>query len=279
MKWRGGRRSGNVIDLRGRGARRGIALGCGPILLVLVGLLFGIEPSQILALLEGGSAPAEQTAEAPSQPSDEAGEFVSVVLADTETTWHALFQQGGGQYREPELVLYDGVVQSACGMNTAATGPFYCPPDQRVYLDTSFFRELQRLGAPGDFAVAYVIAHEIGHHVQNLQGTLGQVHTLQRRLAQADANALSVRTELQADCYAGVWAYHARAQRDLLEAGDVEEGLAAAAAVGDDHLLEQAGRPAMPEAFTHGTSEQRVRWFRRGLERGDPAACDTFEGL
>ncbi|MDX1532199.1 MAG: neutral zinc metallopeptidase [Rhodothermales bacterium] len=278
VRWKGRRRSSNVIDLRGRGAK-GAALGCGPILVILLALLFGVDPSQLLALFGDGAsapAPAEAPAGAPAEaPRDDAGEFVSVILADTEETWHALFPQGG--YREPELVLYDGTVRSACGLNSAATGPFYCPPDRRVYLDTSFFRYLQRLGAPGDFAVAYVIAHEIGHHVQNLQGTLQEVSQYQRQLPPADANALSVRTELQADCYAGVWAHYAEAERDLLEAGDVEEGLRAAAAVGDDHLLERAGQPVRPDAFTHGTSAQRMEWFRRGLETGDPAACDTFQ--
>ena len=283
VNWRSGRRSGNIIDLRGRGgAKRGIALGCGPVLLVLLGLLFGFDPSQLLALLGGGDQTA-QVEPAPSTagttPGDDAGQFVSAILADTEDTWRALFSASGSRYEDPKLVLFDGTVQSACGLTGAATGPFYCPGDHRVYLDLSFFRQLQGMGASGDFAAAYVIAHEVGHHVQNLEGTLDQLQRAQARLGQADRNALQVRTELQADCYAGVWANQAERQRDFLEAGDVEEGLQAAAAVGDDHLMRQAGRPVMPDAFTHGTSAQRTEWFRRGLATGDPAACDTFQDL
>lgn len=279
VQWRGGRRSRNVIDLRGRGGR-GAALGCGPLLLiVLLGLIFGIDPRQILGLVGGDGGPAPATEAPAGPPEDEAGAFVSVILADTEDTWSALFERSGARYQEPELVLFTDVVRSACGMAGAATGPFYCPLDARVYLDLGFFRQLQQLGAEGDFAVAYVIAHEVGHHVQNMEGTLDQTRRLQQQLGPADANALQVRVELQADCYAGVWAYHADTQRALLEEGDVEEGLAAAAAVGDDHLQQQAGQPVMPDAFTHGTSEQRVEWFRRGLTTGDPAACDTFADL
>ncbi len=281
VNWRGGRRSGNVIDVRGRSTGRKAALGCGPLIVITVlGLIFGVDPGQLLGLLGEGAAPAPSAeVGAPAgQPQDEAGEFVSVILADTEDTWRAFYARAGLRYRDPELVLYSGTVRSACGINGAATGPFYCPLDNRVYLDTSFFRELERLGAPGDFAIAYVIAHEVGHHVQNLEGTLDESRRMQARLSQADGNRIQVAVELQADCFAGVWAYHAETQRDLLESGDVEEGLRAAAAVGDDHLQRQAGRPVMPDAFTHGSSEQRMRWFRRGLETGDPTACDTFGG-
>ena len=277
VQWRGRRGSSNVIDARGK---RGLALGGGSILIVLLGMIFGFDPSMILSLLGGGSAPTAQTqtsGEVP--PTDEGGEFVSVILADTEDTWNAIFQRAGAQYREPELVLFSDRVQSACGLAGAATGPFYCPTDQRVYLDLSFFRQLQQLGASGDFAVAYVIAHEIGHHVQNLEGTLGQVREMQGRVGQAQANELSVRTELQADCYAGVWAYYAETERDLLEAGDVEEGIDAAAAVGDDYLQQRAGRAAAPESFTHGTSEQRISAFQTGLQSGNTASCDTFADL
>jgi predicted metalloprotease len=274
VKWRGGRRSGNVIDIRGNKGK--VALGGGSIIVLLLALLFGVDPSQLLALLgDGGGAASVQTSgEVP--PQDEAGEFVSVILADTEDTWNSLFREAGATYREPELVLYSGTVQSACGLSGAATGPFYCPNDQRVYLDLSFFRQLQRLGASGDFAVAYVIAHEIGHHVQNLEGTLGEIQRLRQRLPPAEANQLSVRTELQADCYAGVWAHHAEAERDRLEAGDVREGIDAAAAVGDDNLQ---GPAASPDSFTHGTSAQRVEWFQQGFQSGSVDACDTFADL
>jgi predicted metalloprotease len=274
VKWRGGRRSGNVIDIRGNKGKA--ALGGGSIIVLLLALLFGVDPGQLLALLGDGGGAAEVQTSGEVPPQDEAGEFVSVILADTEDTWNRLFREAGTTYREPELVLFSDRVQSACGMAGAATGPFYCPTDQRVYLDLSFFRQLQRLGGSGDFAVAYVIAHEIGHHVQNLEGTLAEVRQLQQRLPPARANQLSVRTELQADCYAGVWAHHAEAQRDRLEAGDVREGIDAAAAVGDDNLQ---GPAASPDSFTHGTSAQRVEWFQRGLESGSVGACDTFADL
>lgn len=281
VQWRGRRGSSNVIDMRGK-AGKGIALGCGPILLILLGLVFGVDPLQLLQLVgDGGGSTTtvgpQTSGEVP--PTDEAGEFVSVILADTEETWNAVFQRAGAQYREPELVLFSGTVQSACGITGSATGPFYCPNDQRVYLDLSFFRQLQQLGASGDFAVAYVIAHEIGHHVQNLEGTLGRVRDAQRRVGQAQANELSVRTELQADCYAGIWAYYAETERDLLEAGDVQEGIDAAAAVGDDYLQQRAGRAAAPESFTHGTSQQRVDAFQTGFRSGDLSTCDTFADL
>lgn len=275
VQWRGRRRSSNVIDVRGNKGK--VALGGGSLLIILLGLLFGVDPGQLLALLGGGgdAAAVEQTSgEVP--PQDDAGEFVQVILADTEDTWGRIFQQASAQYREPELVLFTDRVQSACGIAGAATGPFYCPTDQRVYLDLGFFRQLQRMGASGDFAVAYVIAHEIGHHVQNLEGTLSQVQQMKQRLPQADANELSVRTELQADCYAGVWAYYAETERDLLEAGDVQEGIDAAAAVGDDRIQ---GDAASPDSFTHGTSAQRVEAFQSGFRSGDVRSCDTFADL
>lgn len=276
VQWRGRRGSSNVIDLRGK--KGGLALGGGSLIVVLLALLFGIDPGQLLALLDGGSAPAvEQTDGA--APTDEAGQFVGVILADTEDTWNRIFSEAGAQYREPELVLFEDRVRSACGIAGAAVGPFYCPQDQRLYLDLSFFRQLQQLGASGDFAVAYVIAHEIGHHVQNLEGTLSQVQQAQRRLPQAEANALSVRTELQADCYAGVWAYYADTERDLLHPGDVQEGIDAASAVGDDYLQRRSGGAAVPESFTHGTSAQRVEAFQTGLRSGNVGACDTFADL
>ncbi|MEM1041503.1 MAG: neutral zinc metallopeptidase [Bacteroidota bacterium] len=276
VQWRGRRGSSNVIDIRGNKGKA--ALGCGPILIVILGLIFGVDLTQIAALLGGGqTAQVEQAPGAGVQ--DEAGEFVSVILADLETTWGTLFAERGERYPEPELVLFTDRVQSACGIAGAAVGPFYCPSDQRVYLDLSFFRQLQQLGATGDFAVAYVIAHEVGHHVQNVTGVLGAVRQQQRRLDQASANALSVRTELQADCYAGIWAHYAETERDLLEAGDIQEGIDAAAAVGDDYLQRRSGGAAVPESFTHGTSAQRAEAFQTGLRSGDLAACDTFADL
>jgi len=274
VKWRGGRRSSNVIDIRGNKGK--VALGGGSIIVLLLALLFGVDPSQLLALLGDGGGAAEVQTSGEVPPQDEASAFVSVILADTEDTWGALFREAGATYREPELVLFSDRVQSACGIAGAATGPFYCPSDQRVYLDLSFFRQLQQLGASGDFAVAYVIAHEIGHHVQNLEGTLGEIQRLRQQLPPAEANQLSVRTELQADCYAGVWAHHAEAERDRLEAGDVREGIDAAAAVGDDNLQ---GPAASPDSFTHGTSAQRVEWFQQGFQSGSINACDTFADL
>ncbi|HYE97044.1 MAG TPA: neutral zinc metallopeptidase [Rubricoccaceae bacterium] len=270
------RRSGNIVDLRGRRGGAGVGLGLGTVVLLLVGALLGVDPNDLAQVAEG---PAPPTEPAPTgTPQDEGGDFVAALLGSMEDTWRTTAPQANIRYEDPQLVLYDGIVQSACGTNTAATGPFYCPTDARIYLDLSFFRELERFGASGDFAVAYVIAHEFGHHIQNLEGTLGEVNRVQQQTDQRTANDLSVRTELQADCYAGVWGYSA-AQRNLLEPGDVEEGLQAAASVGDDHLQQMAGQAVTPEAFTHGSSAQRERAFRTGFERGDPAACDTFRDL
>jgi predicted metalloprotease len=208
---------------------------------------------------------------------DEGAEFVSVVLADTEDTWTGVFRTEGRSYREPTLVLFTGAVESACGFAQAAVGPFYCPGDQKVYIDLAFYEDLKnRFRAPGDFAQAYVIAHEVGHHVQNLLGISSRVQAARARASEADGNALSVLLELQADCFAGVWGHHANRTRQLLEEGDIEEGLTAASAIGDDRMQRQAGRYVTPESFTHGSSEQRVRWFRRGLEEGNLGACDTF---
>jgi hypothetical protein len=225
-----------------------------------------------MQLPDSGAAPP-----AAGAPTDEGADFVSVVLADTEDTWSALFAQAGSRYQPPKLVLFSQVVRSACGMAQSAMGPFYCPPDQAVYIDLDFYRELRdRFGAPGDFAQAYVIAHEVGHHVQTLLGTSEQVRAAQQRAGEAQANALSVRLELQADCYAGVWAHHAQRSRQVLEAGDIEEGLGAAAAIGDDRLQQQTQGRVVPESFTHGSSQQRVEWFSRGLEQGSLEGCDTF---
>jgi predicted metalloprotease len=244
--------------------------------------LLGGNPLEILQLLGGGGGGIAVDQPAPSgvdgAPSDQLGQFAAVVLADTEDTWNALFQrQAGGDYREPTLVLFSGAVESACGFSSAAVGPFYCPPDQQVYVDLAFFDDLERrFGAPGDFAQAYVIAHEVGHHVQNLLGLSEQVQRARQRLSPEEGNRLSVRLELQADCYAGVWAHHAHRDRRLLEPGDVEEGLRAASAIGDDSIQRQARGTVRPESWTHGSSEQRVSWLRRGLESGDTARCDTF---
>ncbi len=286
MRWQQSRRSGNVVDVRGRGGLggaglgRGMRLGCGPLILIgIVALLFGVNPLQILQLLGGGGGqvPVEEPTGAPSAD-DPAADFASAILGSTEDAWGEVFARSGQQYAPPALVLYNGVVQSACGMGSSAAGPFYCPGDQRLYLDLSFFNELQRMGASGDFAAAYVIAHEVGHHVQNVEGTLAEVQRLQQRLPQSQANRVSVATELQADCYAGVWG-HSAAQQNLLEPGDVEEGLQAAAAVGDDALQRASQGVVVPESFTHGSSAERAQWFRRGLESGDPSSCDAFEGL
>lgn len=285
MRWKRGRRSTNIEDRRGKGGGRrmpgGLKLGTGAtILVVVVGMLLGGDPMQILKMIGGTTSQVPQGQPAgytPSAQEQEQAEFVSAVLADTEDTWNPLFAQAGARYQEPKLVLFSGMVQSACGMNTAATGPFYCPGDRKVYIDLSFFRELEKLGAPGDFARAYVIGHEVGHHIQTLQGTERRVRQAQRAASsKAQANQLSVAMELQADCYAGVWAHHAERQRDLLEAGDIEEGLQAAASIGDDRLQSRAGRVAHPDSFTHGSSAQRVEWFKRGLQLGSVESCNTF---
>lgn len=284
MKWRQGRRSSNVEDRRGRRvAAGGATLGGGAVLLlVLFALLTGEDPSQLADALQqagGPNAPADTAGDRPGGGRyDERADFVSVVLADTEDTWGALFRRMGSRYQPPRLVLFTNAVESACGFNSAAVGPFYCPGDQQLYIDLGFFDELhRRFGAPGDFAQAYVLAHEVGHHVQNLLGISEQVHRARVRASESQANALSVRQELQADCFAGVWAHHADSQRQILERGDVDEGLRAAAAIGDDRLQRQATGYVNPESWTHGSSEQRVRWFRRGLETGDVQQCNTFE--
>jgi uncharacterized protein len=282
MRWRRGRRSNHLEDRRGRRTavgRRGVQLGGAVgIIAVVVVLLLGGDPSTILSMLEQGGAPSgSATSQAPEPAADdEQAQFVSAVLADTEDTWIALFQRGGSRYQPPTMVLYTGSTRTACGFGSAASGPFYCPADRKVYLDLGFFDQLRRLGAPGDFARAYVIGHEVAHHVQNLVGTMDEVNRLRAGSGQVQANRLSVMMELQADCYAGVWAHHADKARNILEAGDIDEGMGAAAAVGDDRLQKQAGQTVQPDSFTHGSSRQRVAWFRTGLETGDIEACDTF---
>ena len=281
MRWGGQRESSNVEDRRGMGGT-GVAVGGGGLLLVLlVSFLTGTNPLVLLNLVEtvqDVSLPKSDDSSGPTKmPTDELGKFASVVLADTEETWHAILPQMSRNYEEPRLVLFSGAVRSACGFGSAAVGPFYCPMDGKVYLDLSFFKKLsQQLGAPGDFAQAYVIAHEVGHHVQNLLGIAERVHRQQSRASSAEANALSVRMELQADCFAGVWGFHARRERNLIEPGDFEEGLRAASAIGDDQLQQMSQGTVQPESWTHGSSKQRVAWLRRGMETGNPTACDTF---
>jgi uncharacterized protein len=283
MQWQMGRRSANIEDRRGMRVSPGLAVGggLGTIVIVLVALFLGIDPSIVLqGGGPGGDVAPPAVQERPASPSpaeDRLEDFVSVVLADTEDTWRELFRGMNREYREPTLVLFSGAVRSACGFAQAAVGPFYCPPDQKVYLDLAFFRDLRdRFRVPGDFAQAYVIAHEVGHHVQTLLGISEKVRALQSRSSQREANALSVRQELHADCLAGVWAHHAHRSRQILETGDIEEGLNAAAAIGDDRIQRETRGAVVPDAFTHGSSAQRVRWFKRGLESGAMGGCDTF---
>ncbi len=278
MRWEQGRRSQNVEDRRGKKMVGGAGIGLGGLALVAIAWLLGADPSKMLQLLSAPSgAAAASEGPAGAQPTDEAADFISVVLADTEDVWNQLFQAEGRRYEEPKLVLFSDGVQSACGMQSSAVGPFYCPGDQNVYLDLTFFQDLaRRHGAPGDFAQAYVVAHEVGHHVQNLLGISDQVHRKMQGLSEGAANELSVRLELQADSLAGVWAHHANRVRSVLEPGDVEEALTAATAIGDDRLQKEARGYAVPDSFTHGTSAQRVRWFRRGFEEGTLEAADTF---
>ena len=281
MRWKSARRSSNVEDRRGvSSAGMAGGGGIGVILVVLaISFLTGRNPLEIMQLVDTGPAGPASSAPAGAPPADdEHAQFISAVLGDTEDTWGRIFAEMGQQYQPPVLVLFNDMVSSACGSASSAIGPFYCPADRRVYLDLSFFRELdERFGAPGDFAQAYVVAHEVGHHIQTLAGISGRVQQQRARLPEAEANALSVRQELQADCFAGVWGHHA-GRRQLLEPGDVEEGLGAAAAIGDDRLQRQSQGVIVPESFTHGSSAQRVEWLRRGLETGDIGQCDTFEG-
>jgi uncharacterized protein len=277
MLWQGQRESENVEDARGSGGGRRIVMGggIGTVILVVLYLLLGGDPQ---ALFNSQQAQLPQTAQYDSQaPRDEASKFVAVVLADTEDAWHEIFRQMGREYQEPKLVLFTDMIQSGCGFASGATGPFYCPQDQRVYIDLGFFRQLQdRLGAGGDFAEAYVIAHEVGHHVQNLLGISDRVQAARRRVSEAEYNRLSVRLELQADFLAGVWARYADRVKHIVEDGDIEEAMRAATAVGDDRLQYRSRGYVVPDSFTHGTSEQRVRWFRRGYETGDLSQGDTF---
>jgi len=251
--------------------------GLGTVVLLLLAWYFGIDPTPVLQQMQVDSVPEQQQGTAPDLQNDPAADFVSAVLGDTEDTWQAIFAENNGQYVDPTLVLFTDSVSSACGYAQAAMGPFYCSQDQKVYIDLGFYKELRdRFNAPGDFAEAYVIAHEVGHHVQNLLGVSQQVQERQQTTSTADANRLSVRVELQADCFAGVWANRADRARQILESGDIDEGLAAATAIGDDRLQRETQGRVTPDSFTHGTSEQRVRWFKRGLESGSIDHCDTF---
>ncbi|WP_151445507.1 KPN_02809 family neutral zinc metallopeptidase [Lacisediminimonas profundi] len=283
MKWEGNRESDNVEDRRGGGGLPigGGTIGIGSVVIALLAsLFFGIDPSTVLNLLSGGGLAPQQVQAPARQPpaGDQTARFVSTVLADTEDTWGRIFSEGGATYQQPRLVLFSGQTPTACGTGTAATGPFYCPGDRKVYIDLTFFRMMrQRFHVSGEFAQAYVIAHEVGHHVQNMMGIMQQVDNARRRGSQAQANALSVKLELQADCFAGVWAKNADQARGILEAGDVEAALNAATAIGDDALQRQSQGYAVPDSFTHGSSEQRVRWFRRGIESGRVSACNTFK--
>lgn len=283
MRWGDGRRSENVEDRRGVHVSRRIAGGgIGTILLVLVAMYFGIDPSIILnqsqTPIPGAGAPTRSEPYSASPEENRLAEFVSVVLGDTEDTWRTLFRGMGQTYQEPKLVMFSGSVESACGMASAAVGPFYCPMDQKVYIDLSFYSDLkQRFGAPGDFAQAYVIAHEVGHHVQNLLGIAEKVNSLRSRASEGESNRLSVMMELQADCLAGVWAHHADKARQILEEGDIEEALNAASMIGDDRMQRRSRGYVAPDSFTHGSSTQRVRWFKRGLESGSLGQCNTFQ--
>jgi uncharacterized protein len=281
MLWRGRRQSENVEDVRGGGGRRIAAVGggLGAIIIALVVLFLGGKPEDVVQVLQ----PQQGRLQAPASPREmspeekAAGEFAGVVLADTEDVWKALFQDLGRTYREPKMVLFTGATRSGCGAARASTGPFYCPADEKVYIDLSFLDELQRrLNAPGDFAAAYVIAHEVGHHVQKLLGIMDQVDRARSQMSEQEYNELSVRLELQADFFAGVWAHHAQRTKNILEAGDIEEGMNAASAVGDDRIQRQSQGYVSPESFTHGTSEQRLRWFLKGYKTGDMGQGDTF---
>jgi predicted metalloprotease len=289
MRWRDKRRSSNIEDRRGQRRSRGRkGLGGGFTLLIILGLflLFGKNPLQLIGL--GGNENTIPYGQTPTRSGntpaggrttavDENKEFVSVILASTEDAWGQVFRKAGYQYETPKLVLFDDYVNSACGMTSAATGPFYCPGDHKVYIDLGFFRELSNMGAKGDFARAYVIAHEIGHHIQNLQGISMKIQDMQRRVNKRKANQLSVLTELQADCYAGIWIHNYEKQADIMERGDIEEGIRAAASIGDDRMQRNAGQRVNPDAFTHGSSADRTQWFKIGMKYGDMRRCDTFK--
>jgi predicted metalloprotease len=290
MRWREGRRSGNLEDLRGRGGGGfgggGFKLGLGGLVVVAAAYFLGVDPRLVMGIMGGADGGADQSVATPvaaDQPLDEGADFLRVVLADTEDTWSELFSASGARYVPPHLVVFDGGVRSGCGAASSQAGPFYCPADQRVYIDLAFFNELvRRFDAPGDsaspgsFAQAYVVAHEVGHHVQNLTGIEEQLRRAQQRASQEEQNALQVRMELQADCFAGVWAHHAQRARKNIDPSDIQDGLAAAAAVGDDMIQKRTQGYVVPESFTHGSAAQRQHWFTQGFEQGTMQACDTF---
>ena len=277
MRWRGRKNSSNVEDRRSSGGARRTGAGLGGLVIAVIIYFMGGDPSVILQQ-QSGSQPQQQTSPAQKQAEDEVVQFVSVVLQDTEDVWNQIFrEEAGADYREPKLVLYRGLVSSACGRASSATGPFYCPADEKLYIDLSFYQNLKnRFGASGDFAMAYVLAHEVGHHVQNLLGITDRLNRLRGRVPQAQYNDQSVRLELQADFFAGVWAHHGQKMKSFLEEGDIEEALRAANAIGDDRLQKQAQGYVVPESFTHGTSAQRMRWFKKGFQTGDIQQGDTF---
>ncbi|MFK8030678.1 MAG: neutral zinc metallopeptidase [Gammaproteobacteria bacterium] len=282
MRWERGRRSKNVDDRRGQKVKRSAGIGGGAIIMALVAIfLLNKDPATVMQEMgQGQSSGSTSTGQIQqSAQEQQVSDFVSVVLADTEDVWDKVFANSGQRYPRPVLVLYRDSVETACGLGRAASGPFYCPGDRQLYLDLSFLEQLQKMGAGGDFALAYVVAHEVGHHVQTVTGVSDQIRTAQSRAgSKAASNQIQVRMELQADCYAGMWARQAHEQRQILEEGDIEEGLRAAASVGDDHIQKMAGRRVVKEAFTHGSSEERMYWFKRGLESGDVGSCDTFSG-
>jgi predicted metalloprotease len=279
MKWEGNRQSNNIEDRRGMGGIGGRSIGIGSVVIALIAsAIFGVDPGVVLNLLSGGPSVQQSQAPARTEPAnDKVTQFVSTVLADTEDTWTEIFRSNGAQYQQPKLVLFSGQTPTACGTGQSATGPFYCPGDQKVYIDLTFFRLMQqRFNVSGEFAQAYVIAHEVGHHVQNIMGIMDKVDSIRRSGPESQANALSVRLELQADCFAGVWAYHANQSRNILESGDLVTALNAATAIGDDALQKKSQGYVVPDSFTHGSSAQRVRWFKRGIETGKVSSCNTF---
>jgi len=281
MLYKGRRQSSNVEDRRGMSTGRKVGVGGGivTVIIALVVMLLGGDPGQVLQMMETQQATTETVSDyKPTAHEQELAEFVSVTLADTEDVWHKLFENSGLTYREPTLVLFSGGAESACGFAQSATGPFYCPGDEKVYIDLNFLEELQqKLGAQGDFAMAYIVAHEVGHHVQKLLGVLDQVHNLRGQVSEKEYNAQTVKLELQADFYAGIWAHHAQKTKNILEAGDIEEAMNAAQAVGDDRIQKQSQGYVVPDSFTHGTSAQRMKWFKRGFETGNVNNGDTFK--
>jgi len=281
MLYKGRRQSSNIEDRRGMSAGRKVGVGGGivTVIIALVVMLLGGDPRDVLQMMETRQTATETVSEyQPTSHEQELAEFVSVTLADTEDVWHKLFENSGLTYREPTLVLFSGGAESACGFAQSATGPFYCPGDEKVYIDLNFLEELQqKLGAQGDFAVAYIVAHEVGHHVQKLLGVLDQVHGLRGQVSEKEYNAQTVKLELQADFYAGIWAHHAQKMKNILEAGDIEEAMNAAQAVGDDRIQKQSQGYVVPDSFTHGTSKQRMTWFKRGFETGNVNNGDTFK--